>query len=197
MMKAIIISPQDIPLYAAQIAKLRVDIFKEYPYLYQGSYENELKYVQKFVDHSHSLVCLLFDNNSVAGALTGLPLVYEDLSIKSPWENNSAVSASLVYYFSELLMYKEYRQKGFGDQMLRLGEQWVKELACYRNIVFITIKREPGHPLQPYGYKPLDAFCIKHGYAKLSGTTSVISWKEVGMSHDSSHVLEFWSKNID
>jgi len=189
-----VIAPEDIHSYVEDIARLRVTVFKEYPYLYDGNFDDELLYAQKFVNSPNSLVCLLFDKNKVVGALTGLPLAYEDVLIRDTWEQNSNTPLSSVYYFSEMLMYSEYRKHGYGSKLFVTGENCVKQYSSFDTITLITIHRNNNHPLQPTSYKPLDHFCEIHGYTKHDDITCIISWKEIGASEASQNELIYWSK---
>jgi len=67
-----------------EIAQLRIAIFKEYPYLYEGDPAYEAGYLKKFAHTPDSLVAVATEGGRVVGAMTGLPLACEEQSIKSP-----------------------------------------------------------------------------------------------------------------
>ena len=66
------------------IAELRINVFREYPYLYDGDKVYENKYLAKFLAAEDSLIAIAFHGDKVVGALTGLPLSLEDQGITHP-----------------------------------------------------------------------------------------------------------------
>ena len=64
------------------LATLRLDIFPEYPYLYQGRREDELAYLVTYAETPDACVILTNDGLTVIGAVTGMPLVLEDVLMR-------------------------------------------------------------------------------------------------------------------
>jgi len=60
------------------LATLRLEIFPEYPYLYQGRREDELAYLGTYAEAPDACVILTYDGLTVVGAATGMPLSHED-----------------------------------------------------------------------------------------------------------------------
>ncbi len=53
------------------LATLRLEIFPEYPYLYQGGREDELTYLGSYAEAPDACVILACDGLTVIGAATG------------------------------------------------------------------------------------------------------------------------------
>lgn len=66
------------------LATLRLEIFPEYPYLYQGRREDELAYLNSYAEAPDACVILARDGITVIGAATGMPLVHEDSNCATP-----------------------------------------------------------------------------------------------------------------
>lgn len=185
----------NIENYIDDIAHLRISIFREYPYLYDGDKEYETKYLKKFISTDESIMVLAFSNDKIVGALTGLPLRCEEPNVYEPWIQTNR-SVDQFFYFSEGLLYREYRNKGIGRRMFQLAESWVEKTGRYEALTLATVIRNQDHPQKPKGYHSTDPFWEKLGYRKSNGIICTIPWKEVGEPQESPKPLLFWSKNI-
>ncbi|MDN3504706.1 MAG: hypothetical protein P0S95_03925 [Rhabdochlamydiaceae bacterium] len=59
------------------IAKLRIEVFKEFPFLYEGTVEEEMPSLKKYFDMNDGLVVVATSDNKIVGLSTGYPLEYE------------------------------------------------------------------------------------------------------------------------
>lgn len=75
----------DISPYLKQLGELRIQVFREFPYLYDGSEEYEQEYLRKYVDSGESIAALIFDDDRLVGASTGIPLQDEGDDFKKPF----------------------------------------------------------------------------------------------------------------
>ena len=77
------VTGQDIQAYVSPLAALRISVFKEYPYLYDGSLAYEEVYLADYAKHPASFVVLVIDPDKpaaqqVVGASTAMPLLHAD-----------------------------------------------------------------------------------------------------------------------
>ncbi|MCG8332269.1 MAG: GNAT family N-acetyltransferase [Chitinophagales bacterium] len=179
--------------YIDEVANLRIKIFREFPYLYDGDKDYEKHYLKKFIGTEDSLIAIAFDENSVIGALTGLPLKLEEQTIYQAWIQKGD-SIDKVYYFSEALIFKAYRRQGIGKALFTIAESWVSSTNQFETYTLATVIRANNHPKRPQGYTSSDAFWLKLDYKKTDDIICTISWKEVGEETESSKPLLFWSK---
>ena len=63
--------------YIPELAELRIRVFRDFPYLYDGDLTYEEKYLQTYIEAPDSVIVLAFDGDHVVGASTGIPLKYE------------------------------------------------------------------------------------------------------------------------
>ena len=54
---------KQIQSYIDDIASLRLKVFKDFPYLYDGNIEDEHKYLERYSLSKNSLVLLFLDND--------------------------------------------------------------------------------------------------------------------------------------
>lgn len=62
-----------IKIYLGSIAKLRLEVFKDYPFLCKFSLEEELAYLRKFTQNKDAIAVLVFDGPKIVGAAIGAP----------------------------------------------------------------------------------------------------------------------------
>lgn len=57
------VSGEELEKYLPDLARLRIQIFREYPYLYEGSEEYEQRYLQTYIASGAAMAVLAFDVN--------------------------------------------------------------------------------------------------------------------------------------
>ncbi|GJM34221.1 MAG: GNAT family acetyltransferase [Saprospiraceae bacterium] len=177
------------------LARLRIQVFREFPYLYDGSLEYEENYLETLFQSNDSIMVIAFDGEQVIGASTGMPLENETPDIQQPWIDHQQ-EISKVFYFSESVLLKKYRGQGIGVQFFQEREAWARKLLSFTKLTFCGVVRADDHPQRPKDYFPLDEFWKKRGFSKQDGYICYLSWKEVGESQESKKALQFWSKDL-
>ena len=125
------------------IASLRIEIFREFPYLYDGHREDELNYL-KLYSIPESFVIIINDGEKVVGAATGMPLRHEVTKLVEPFCGTS-YPVEDVYYVGELLFYPEHRNHGMGMQVVRMVEEQVRSFSIYQYLTCVTVSRPVDH----------------------------------------------------
>ena len=64
------VSGEQLTPWVEDLAKLRIKVFREYPYLYDGDLDYEKDYLATYLDSERSLVGLTFSNHKLVGATT-------------------------------------------------------------------------------------------------------------------------------
>ena len=182
----------DVIPYLDDIARLRITIFREFPYLYEGSLAYEKEYLAKFSRSKESVTILAKDQEEVIGVFTGLPLHLEEETITRSIPQEKLLDS---FYFSELLLLKAYRKQGIGKNLLQQMETIIKQKAVYQRIVFASILREENHSLKPLDYYSMDNAWKKYGYSKTTDTCQIL-WKEINQEEESPKTLAIWEKAI-
>lgn len=126
------------------IASLRIVIFREFPYMYDGRREDELHYL-KLYSRPESFVIIVNDGEKVVGAATGMPLRHEVAELVEPFCGTS-YPVDEVYYVGKLLFSPEYRSnRGMGMQFVRMVEEQVRSFSIYRYVTCVTVSRPVDH----------------------------------------------------
>ncbi|MFZ9611446.1 MAG: GNAT family N-acetyltransferase [Methylococcales bacterium] len=180
--------------YIPELARLRIEVFRDFPYLYDGNYEYEEKYLQTYIDTPSSVIVLAIDGERVVGASTALPMKYETDELIKPFiENNYNLDE--VFYCSESVLNKDYRGLGLGVHFFEQREAHAKELGGFKTITFCCVERSLNHPRRPLNYVPLDAFWNKRGYFKHPELKTTYLWKDLDDTEETPKPMTFWIKD--
>ena len=159
------------------LATLRLDIFREYPYLYEGRREDELNYLSTYAKTPDACVILAYDGSAVIGSATGMPLIQEDAQLRDAFAG-TALPLDEVYYVGELLFRPGYRNSGLGRKLLDHLESQIRSFGSYHMLTCATVERSEDHSLCPRDYIPITRFLARTGFVRLSGVTTSFMWRE-------------------
>lgn len=180
--------------YLAEIARLRITIFKEFPYLYKGSREIEIKYLQAYAEAPDACVFVVRDGDAVIGAVTGIPLSGEPASFTAPFAG-SPFSLDTIYYLGEVLFSPAYRGQGLGSRILKEFEDHVRALGRYRHLACATIERPEDHPLRPSDYHPIDGLLTRVGLTRHPELRVTLPWPDLD-GNVTENTMVFWMKEL-
>lgn len=178
-----------------ELAELRIKVFKDFPYLYQGTLEYEKQYLLRYIRNPKALVLGLYDNNELVGATSALPLEDEDVEFKKPFVD-SGLDVKEFFYFGESLLLKQYRGHGYGHLFFNERETYAKSFDQYKYSTFCSVDRPIDHPMKPKSYRPHDFFWQKRGYEKQQQLFSHLSWQDVDELQTTEKKLTFWMKKL-
>lgn len=182
----------EVAPFVAELARLRMAVFREWPYLYEGSLEYEQHYLAKFLELPESTLVLVRDGERVVGASTALPLAQAEF--QTPFAR-AGLNPAEWYYFGESVLEPAYRGQGLGVEFFRRREARALELG-YRRTTFCAVERPANHPLKPAGYLPLDAFWQRRGFSRRPDLVCRFSWQDLGQPLESSKPMVFWVKQL-
>lgn len=179
--------------YLSDLATLRIVVFREWPYLYDGSREYEEQYLRCYLN-DQAMVAIAFHGAQVVGASTAMPLCSHS-ELTSPDFALLNVPPQSVYYFGESVLLAPYRGQGVGHRFfdereaygLNLGFDWA---------AFCAVERPVDHPMRPSNYVPHDAFWGKRGYQRHPELVTHFGWKDVGDDQETSKPMVFWLKKL-
>lgn len=181
--------------YIQDIGRLRIEVFREFPYLYDGDFSFEEKYLASYFSCPDSLVVLALDNSKIIGASTGLPLKSAEIEWRKAF-TGSAYNIDSVFYFGESVLQKNYRGRGLGHIFFDEREKFAREQIGIRFTSFCSVVRSPDHPLRPPEFRSYKKFWQKRGYAKIPNLTTHFQWKDVGDSAETAKKMEFWIREL-
>jgi len=185
---------EEIRLYLADAARLRISVFREYPYLYDGDEASEQEYLTSYLNCPRSVFVLALDGGRVVGVSTGLPMADADESFQAPF-----IAAGLPpeewFYFGESVLDPGYRGQGIGHRFFDEREGHARELG-FRRTCFCSVIRPDDHPLKPAGYRPHDVFWTKRGYTRQAHLKARFSWKQIDPPREVGNELVFWTREV-
>ncbi len=188
-------SGADAEPYLPELAKLRIEVFREFPYLYAGSDAYEQGYLRTYLGVPDSVIVVAFDGNRVVGASTALPMVAETDEVKMPLLQHD-YNVSRVFYFGESVLKKPYRGKGLGVRFFEEREAYALSLRRFEWTAFCAVQRPDDHPRRPPDYVPLDQFWRNRGYEKYPQLTLTLSWQDLDETSESPKPMVFWLKHL-
>ena len=186
----------EISEYLNELAKLRIEVFREFPYLYDGSIDYEMRYLQTYVNSPNSIAILLFDEAELAGASTGLPLRDESEEFKKPFQIHN-YDINSIFYCGESILKKPYRGSGFYSDFFKLREGHASSIKGIDKICFCAVNRPDNHPLMSADYRPLDPVWIRYGYERQPHLRTFYRWKDINETLESDKEMIFWTKKIN
>jgi GNAT superfamily N-acetyltransferase len=177
------------------LARLRVEVFRAWPYLYDGDTAYEQKYLETYMRSRTAAVFVALDGDEPVGATTCLSLAEETDNILAPF-NAQGIDPATVCYFGESVLRTAYRGQGIGVRFFELREAHGKSLPGCDMAAFCAVDRPDAHPAKPADFVKLDTFWGQRGFTQQPGMTCDISWKDVGDTRETSKTMVFWTKAL-
>lgn len=178
------------------LASLRIRVFRDYPYLYDGDMTYERRYLEAYARSPHSVFVLALDGDEVVGCSTGVPLADEIAAIQQPFVERG-MPLNNVFYFGESVLLPAYRGQGLGHRFFDLREAHARALGGYRFTAFCAVEQTPEDPRRPADHRANDAFWLKRGYQRQDEMFCTLDWTEVAAAEPSAHRLRFWLRPLD
>ena len=176
------------------VARLRITVFAEWPYLYDGDLAYEARYLQSYRDAPDTILVGAYDGEHLVGSSTGTPLRDHADDFAAAF-HTSGIDLSQVFYCAESVLLPAYRGQGVGHKFFDLRETHARGLG-FSKCCFCAVMRPPDHPARPAGYRPLDGFWRARGYTPLPGVIAHFNWRDLGEGEQTPKPLQFWIKDL-
>lgn len=176
------------------VARLRIAVFRDWPYLYDGSLDYEREYLATYRDSPGALLVGAFFGEVLVGASTSTPMEDHAGEFAAPMQGRG-VALERILYGAESVLLPEYRGKGIGHRFFDLREDHARALGR-THVAFCSVMRPADHPLRPATYRTNDAFWQGRGYAPVPGAVAEFSWKDLGQEGETVKPLQFWMREI-
>lgn len=176
------------------VARLRISVFRDWPYIYDGSLDYERKYLESYRNSTTAVVVGAFDGGQLVGAATGTPLEDHAEDFAAPFAK-TGLALGEVFYCAESVLLPAYRGRGLGHAFFEAREAHARALGRTFS-AFCSVVRPDTHPLKPASYRPLDGFWRKRGYAPMPGVVAHFKWTDLGDDHQTEKPLQFWGRRL-
>lgn len=174
------------------LARLRIAVFRAFPYLYDGSLDYEQSYLASYQNTPGAVLVAAISDGAIIGAATGMPLADHGDASQLHGLN---IPVADVFYCAESVLLPEYRGHGVGHAFFDEREAFARAQG-FKVSAFCGVIRPADHPLRPADYRPLDPFWTKRGYQPMPGVRARFSWTDVGEDAETTKELQFWSRNL-
>ena len=177
------------------LARLRIAVFRDWPYLYDGDEGYERDYLATYARAPGAAVVIAFAGAEPVGVSTCLRLVAETANVLAPFRARG-LDPARFFYFGESVLLREWRGGGTGVGFFAAREAHARAVPGCAFATFCAVVRAADDPRRPAGFVPLDGFWRKRGYAPLEGLFCTMSWRETGQAAASEKRLAFWAKSL-
>jgi GNAT superfamily N-acetyltransferase len=189
-----VLTGEALALRLQDVARLRIEVFRAWPYLYDGDLAYESSYLQRYRDSARAIVVAAFDGDRLVGASTGAPLAEHAGDFAAAFEGRD-IPLDAVFYCAESVLMPAYRGQGLGHAFFDARESHAR--ACgFAKSAFCSVQRPADHPMRPKDYAPLDPFWRKRGYAPLTDAVAEFSWRDLGAQLEGRKPLQFWIRDL-
>lgn len=193
MIRTRVLTGESVGAVLDDLARLRIAVFRDWPYLYDGDLGYERDYLTAYQSPG-AVVVAAFDGDRMIGAATGAPMEHHATDFAAAFANRPE-RLDEIFYCAESVLLPEYRGRGLGHAFFDGREAQARALAR-RFSAFCSVQRPKDHPMRPADYRPLDDFWRKRGYEPLSGVIAAFDWKDVGAPESTKKPLQFWMKTL-
>ncbi|WP_238474094.1 GNAT family N-acetyltransferase [Altericroceibacterium spongiae] len=176
------------------LGALRISVFAQYPYLYDGDPDYEARYLREFSEEKGSVMVAALEGERLVGAATASPMAGQKPAFRQVFEERGH-DVSRIFYFGESVLLSAWRGQGIGHAFFDEREAAARAAGA-QMAVFASVIRPAGHPARPAGYSPLDPFWRARGYAPMDGLETELAWKEHGEERESPKALQYWMRHL-
>ncbi|KHK91792.1 GNAT family N-acetyltransferase [Novosphingobium malaysiense] len=176
------------------LATLRMTVFAEWPYLYDGDPAYEAEYLREFLEAPDGILVAACDGDRVVGAATASPMHAQKAEFRAPFEARG-MDVSRLFYFGESVLLPGYRGQGIGHAFFDHREAQARKCGA-QAATFAAVIRPADHPDRPADYVPLDAFWRKRGYEPVEGFVTMLDWKDHRDLAETSKPMQYWMRTL-
>ncbi|MCF8512477.1 MAG: GNAT family N-acetyltransferase [Rhodobacteraceae bacterium] len=188
------LSGAELEAHLDDVARLRIAVFRDWPYLYDGTLDYERDYLKTYRNNAGALLVGAFDAGILVGASTSTFMEDHAEGFAAPLRQIGLAAGSIVYGAESVLL-PAYRGQGLGHRFFDLREAHARDHGR-THVAFCSVVRPETHPLRPETYRTNDAFWAGRGYAKLPGVLAEFSWKDLGDAGETVKPLQFWMRAL-
>lgn len=185
---------EELAARIGEIARLRIQVFRDWPYLYDGDEAYERGYLRPYLDSPGAVVAGAFAGDRLVGAATGTPMEDHARDFAAAFAG-TGLELSDIFYCAESVLLPDFRGHGIGHRFFDIREGHARDLGR-KHVAFCGVMRPADHPMRPASHRPLDGFWRGRGYAPLPGVVAEFAWKDLGEAAETRKPLQFWIKAL-
>jgi hypothetical protein len=185
---------QALPLLE-ELAHLRISIFQDFPYLYDGDLDYERRYLKTYIECPDSLVTICREGSAIVGASTAIPLRFEEPAFQAAF-TQEGIDPRSVMYFGESLLLPAFRGQGAGKEFFHRRLEYARSYPGIAWASFCAVVRPENHPRRPLLYRPLDGLWKSFGFSPREGMLGFYTWKDTDAPEAAAKPMQYWLKSM-
>jgi len=183
-----------IAAHVDALAETRIRVFRDWPYLYEGTAAYERHYLETYLRCPRSLTVLVWDGAHCVGASTALPLADASAETQQPFID-AGYAVPSIDYFGESILLPEYRGQGIGVKFFEIREAHARAHGL-STCAFCAVDRPANHPARPQAYLGNDQFWHHRGYQRAPNLLAHFSWPDIGETVSTAKPMVFWLRTL-
>ena len=181
------------------LGEFRLRYFREFPYLYVGTKENEQGHLAEYLANPTARLFVARDREKTVGVGIGTSLSTENDILQQTSESfrQNGLNPSDFFYFGEMIFVPEYRSRGIGKLMLDMLKKAGSEQDATR-FCFLVVDRADDDPRKPPEHPDSTVIFQKFGFTKTS-IQAVFEWPTIqldGSVETIANTLSLWVGSI-
>lgn len=177
-----------------ELSALRIAVFREWPYLYDGDLAYEQRYLGEYARAPGAAIVVCRDGERVVGAATCAPMAEAQAAVREAFAT-AGLDPTAWCYFGESVLLPAYRGQGAGVRFFAERETHARAIGL-QQAAFCAVDRDAADPRRPAGYAPLDGFWRNRGYTRRHDLQVQFAWQEIGAAAETTHRLTFWTRAL-
>ncbi len=176
------------------VARLRIAVFRDWPYLYDGDLDYERRYLAAYRESPGAILVGAFEGDRLVGAATGTPMEDHAEEFAAALAG-TGLPLDAIFYCAESVLLPDWRGRGIGHRFFDLREAHARSLDR-SHVAFCAVLRADDHPARPPDYRPLEPFWERRGYRPLPGAVTRFAWKDIDETAETQKPLQLWMRAL-
>ena len=181
--------------YFSSMAKLRIEIFRYYPYLYEGTESDESLYLETYFKAKDSFILLVKYENNFVGMTSCIRASEEETNFQIPF-NNIGLDPNQILYLGESVLLEKFRGLGIGKMYFQEREKFGLSIGI-QQFAFCSVLLPENHHLRPKDYQDLSNFWKLRGYFPREDLITRYDWTDKGNTHKTTKLMQYWMKVVN
>jgi GNAT superfamily N-acetyltransferase len=174
--------------YQEEIAKLNIEVFKEYPYFYDGNLQEQIEFHKIYVNSPEGVAFLAEIDGHCVGVALGIPMTHF-LPDYQKALTSKGIFLEGIFYLGEFIIRKDYRHQKIGYQLYEKLKAYAK--TKYKNLLYSEVVPTSDPPV---GYRSIQT--LFKDFSLLPNVSCEFSWKELGTNQLIPHTMVFWMQDL-
>ena len=181
------------------LGEFRLRFFREFPYLYVGTKENEQGHLAEYLTNPTARLFVAREGKKTVGVGIGTLLSTENDILQQTAESfrQNGLNPFNFFYFGEMIFMPEYRSRGIGKLMLDMLKKAGSEQGAAR-FCFLAADRTDDDPRKPPEHPDSAMVFQKFGFTKMS-IQVIFEWPTIqpdGSIETTTNTLSLWVDSI-